>query len=37
MASLTIDKQAEIILAFNTSYRYLNDLLNIDNPNLKAW
>ena len=32
MASLSYDKEAEIIQAFNSTSRYLDDLLNIDNP-----
>ena len=31
MASLSYDKEAEIIQAFNSTSRYLDDLLNIDN------
>ena len=31
MMSLSDDKQAEIIDAFNTSSRYLDDILNINN------
>ena len=31
MMSLSADKDAEIIEAFNSTSRYLNDLLNIDN------
>ena len=30
MVSLSDDKQADIIDAFNTTSRYLNDILNID-------
>ena len=30
MMSLSDDKQADIIDAFNTTSRYLNDILNID-------
>ena len=30
------DNQAVIIEAFNSTSRYLNDLLNIDNPYLKG-
>ena len=37
MASLSYHKEAEIIQTFNSTSRYLDDLLNIDNPNLKAW
>ena len=32
MSSLSNDNQADIIEAFNLTSRYLNDLLNIDNP-----
>ena len=32
MASLSYNKEAEIIQAFNFTSRYLDDLLNIDNP-----
>ena len=32
MTSLSDDNQADIIEAFNSTSRYLNDLLNIDNP-----
>ena len=35
MTSLSDVKQAELIEAFKSTSRYLNDLLNIDNP-LKA-
>ena len=31
MASLSYNKEAEIIQAFNSTSRYLKDLLNIDN------
>ena len=31
MMSLSDDKQADIIDAFNTTYRYLDDILNINN------
>ena len=31
MMSLSDDKQANIIGAFNTTYRYLDDILNINN------
>ena len=30
--SLSIDTQAEVIVAFNSTSRYLDGLLNIDNP-----
>ena len=29
--SLSDDKQADVIAAFNTTFRYLDDILNIDN------
>ena len=32
MASLSSNKEAEIIQAFNSISRYLVDILNIDNP-----
>ena len=32
MKSLSSDNQADIIEAFNSTSRYLDDLLNIDNP-----
>ena len=32
MTSLSNDNQADIIEAFNSTSRYLDDLLNIDNP-----
>ena len=32
MTSLSDDNQADIIEAFNSTSRYLDDLLNIDNP-----
>ena len=32
MASLSYNKEIEIIQAFNSTSRYLDDLLNIDNP-----
>ena len=31
-ASLSYNKEAEIIQAFNSTSRYLDDLFNIDNP-----
>ena len=31
MMSLSDDKQADIIDAFNTTFRYLDDILNINN------
>ena len=32
MLSLTYNNQTDIIEAFNSTFRYLDDLLNIDNP-----
>ena len=32
MTSLSVDNQADIIEAFNSTSRYLDNLLNIDNP-----
>ena len=32
LASLSYNKEAEIIQAFNSTSRYVDDLLNIDNP-----
>ena len=32
MTSLSDDNQADIIQAFNSTSRYLDDLLDIDNP-----
>ena len=32
MEDLSNDNQADIIKAFNSTSRYLDDLLNIDNP-----
>ena len=38
MLSFSDDNQTEIIEAFNSTYRYLDDLLNIDNKtSLIAW
>ena len=37
MKDLSNDNQADTIKAFNSTFRYLDDLLNIDNPYLKAW
>ena len=36
MASLSYNKEAEIIQAFNSTSRYLDDLLNIDNPYVES-
>ena len=35
MMSLSDNKQADIIYAFNTTSRYLDDILNIDNVYFK--
>ena len=32
MKDLSSDNQADVIKAFNSTFRYLDDLLNIDNP-----
>ena len=32
MTTLSNDNQVDIIEAFNSTFRYLDDLLNIDNP-----
>ena len=37
MTSLSDVEQAEIIEAFNSKSRYLDDLLNIDNPYFEGW
>ena len=37
MMSLSDDKQTDIIDAFNTTSRYLDDILNIDNVYLTIW
>ena len=36
MTSLSDDNQADIIEAFNSASRYLDDLLHIDNPYLEG-
>ena len=36
MKSLSIDNQVDIIEAFNSTSRYLDDLLNFDNPYFEA-
>ena len=36
MHSLNHDNQADVIEAFNSTSRYLDDLLNIDNPYLEG-
>ena len=35
MYSLSDDNQADIIEAFNTTFKYLDDLLNFDNPSFE--
>ena len=37
MVSLSDDKQADVIDAFNTTSRYLDDILNINNVFLTIW
>ena len=37
MVSLSDDKQADVIDAFNTTSRYLVDILNINNFFLTIW
>ena len=37
MISLSADKQADIIEAFNTTFRYLDDILNIYNIDFTIW
>ena len=37
MMSLSDDKQADVIDAFNTTSRYLDDILNINNFILTIW
>ena len=37
MMSLSDDKQADVINAFNTISIYLDDILNINNVNLTIW
>ena len=37
MMSLSDDKQADVIDAFNTTSRYLDDILNINNVFLTIW
>ena len=36
MKDLSSDNQADVIKAFNSTSRYLDDLLNIDNPYFKG-
>ena len=37
MLSLSDNIQADVVEAFNSSSRYLDDLLDIDNPYLNKW
>ena len=37
MLSLSDNNQADVIEPFNSTSRYLDDLLNIDNPYLHKW
>ena len=37
MESFNNDNQADVIEVFDLPSRYLDDLLNIDGPYLKAW
>ena len=37
MMSLSDNNQADIIEAFNSTSRYLDDLLDIDNPYFEKW
>ena len=37
MKKFSSDNQADVIKAFNLTSRYLDDLLNIDNPYFKKW
>ena len=37
MLPLSDNNQTDIIEAFNSTSRYLDDLLNIDNPYLNKW
>ena len=37
MISFSDDTHADIIEAFNSSPKYLDDLLNIDNPYFEEW
>ena len=36
MKNLSSDNQADVIKAFNLTSRYLDDLLNIDNPHFEG-
>ena len=37
MLSLSDSNQADVVEAFNSTSRYLYDLLNIDNPYVEHW
>ena len=37
MDSRNHDNQVDVITAFNSTSKYFDDLLNIDNPYFKAW
>ena len=37
MLSLSDNNQTDIIKAFNSTSKYLDDLLNIDNPYFEKW
>ena len=37
MLSLSDNNQTDIVEAFNSTFRYLDDLLNIENPYLNKW
>ena len=37
MLSLSDNIQTDIIEALNSTFRYLDDLLNIDNPYFNKW
>ena len=36
MKDLSSDNQVDVLKAFNSTSRYLDDLLNIDNPNFEG-
>ena len=37
MLSLSDNNQADVVVTFNSTSRYLEGLLNIDNPFLHKW
>ena len=37
MLSLSDNNQVDVVEAFNSTSRYLDDLLNIDNPYFNKW